>query len=321
MRSVPYWIENWPHKWGKLKFVKDFQFINQWLILLFLRLKILNQVSSAHQIASLSDSSGYSSSVKLSLNSEAKNIHSETESTDSFSSSSSNDSSKLNGATLTKSKSFVNADFIDSNPDKFRTSRTKLHKIQDSFPNYPSNNQQIVEPQAPIHFSNSPSHSPTRFCITTHKQYKRIQSQNINPLKQDFGSETKFASRPSLPTSSSTKCISGSSGSNQSLASSSSLLLMIQPNQTENKKLAERKSSKIDNQKFVSKATKSLSNLAESTNYPIPIETSYNTISYRRTPSNTNSNRIKAIHSANALFAKYYDKFKYNVIGEQETLV
>lgn len=181
---------------------------------------------------------------------------------------------------------YTNADFIDNQiNDRIRTSRTKLHKVSTS-------NLQ------PINFINSPSHSPTRMqpsnsCAKLIKKNKMINTQSNDAY-------TNHSDH------------SGSNKPNQIAASS--LLLMVQNN---NKP---KLSASVSN--YHPKPTKSLSSLNILSAGCCDQLTSRRSESHVQ-PNNqsSNPNQLKINSSTIQICSKFYDNSKYNVIGEQETLV
>jgi hypothetical protein len=219
-----------------------------------------------------------------------------------------------------KTKLNTNVDFIDSNREK-RTSRTKLHKITSNF-NSSSNLLQ------PIHFVNSPSHSPisssSNGSSSNQPQSKQLNETGTRKFSNDLYDE------PDLNSLHPIFC-------NQASSSSSSLLLMIptQANKNNIKKLT--KSTKCRNLNPKASA-KSLSNLHENNNnsnsnnnigsqsinqyLTVPIQ-----VPERRQSIQTfthQQQQYKCINSNTIqICSKFYDKnnSNFNVIGEQETLV
>ena len=194
---------------------------------------------------------------------------------------------------LVAKNQYFNADFIDYNLTKHRTSRTKLHKISDNFTYLHSKESE------PITFVNSPSHSPTR---TVPKPPKRVQS---NQIMKTFANEiynNQIIESYLNPTSKNTQ-------------KPSSLLLMIQSKSNKLKQKTENL-----NHDLLSKATKSLSNLnQQQTQLALDKRRQsgpQNNVAASKQPQYkvVNSNTIQ-------ICSKFYDKSKYNIIGEQETLV
>jgi hypothetical protein len=241
-----------------------------------------------------SDTSGYSSSVK-SVSQLAK--------------SNTDDSlvSPMNNIIPSKNQ-YKPGDFIDYNLSKHRTSRTKLHKIVDNF--------DYIHPKEtePIHFVNSPSHSPESKTITNgnNKQAKRISSAILcNQISKTFSNE--IYNNQIIESYLNNKTTVNKSSNINNQASSSSLLLMIQSSE-KNQKSKQKAVEKL-NQELLSKATKSLSNLNQQQT---------NVLEKRRQSgqSNATASQCKVINSnAIQICSKFYDKSKYNIIGEQETLV
>lgn len=212
---------------------------------------------------------------------------------------------------------YLNADFIDAGHKPFtrqKASRTKLHKIVDNF-NYlncaDNNNNANLAQQQPIHFINSPTHSP----ITKGQKkssVRMLKKQSLeSSLKQQQHQQDTLNKSP-VP---------------------SSLLLMIQQNNNlinnENKNNGQRYASGSSSSKKTS--TKSMSNLTQipaSSYYQSPSRNepaSYQVESLRR-QSGSNLKQLHFTGSVNSnTIHKFYsssDKKKsYNIIGEQETLV
>ncbi len=109
-----------------------------------------------------------------------------------------------------KTKLYTNVDFIDSNREK-RTSRTKLHKITSNF-NSSSNLLQ------PIHFVNSPSHSPISSSSNGSSNQQQSNKQLNETVTRKFSND--LYDEPDLNSLHPIFC-------NQASSSSSSLLLMI----------------------------------------------------------------------------------------------
>ena len=223
------------------------------------------------------------------------------------------------GIIKSNNNQYVAADFIDYNLSKHRTSRTKLHKIADNI-NY-------IHPKEiePINFINSPSNSPTRV-ETNGKQIKRVAShlsESNQQIMKTFSNEIynnqiiESYLNPSTVNSSSNK-----STTNNNPVSSSSLLLMIQSNDKNSNKSRQNKSTTENNlnHDLLTKATKSLSNLSQ--------QQQASALEKRRQSGPTNHvnkqhhTQYKVVNSNTIqICSKFYEKSKYNIIGEQETLV
>ena len=269
-----------------------------------------------------SDSSGYDSSIK-------SNLAASTISTDN------SDSGTLKRQFNDESSSATStscsySNFIDTNPNLKRTSRTKLHKIA-NFGQTSSSNLQ------PISFLSSPTHSPTR---ATSKPSKRVSSNAHESSKENVyknfsnelynnlnGIEAQAASKPRFVSN------------NPASVSSSSLLLMINNNSnSQSKHLAKTGANKYSvndenvystsNQvqqqiiKFNSKPAKSLLNL----NSNDIVNSGEQAASDRRqSASGAHGQQQPQFKIINAntiqICSKFYDKSKFNIIGEQETLV
>lgn len=189
---------------------------------------------------------------------------------------------------------YLNADFIDNNIIKQFTrqknSKTKLHKIVDNFNYLNCADQNQVVVNKPIHFINSPNHSPINNKISSTKK------SSVRQLK-------KHSVESSNQTS----------------------LLMIQDqnirpnNNNVNSKIESLEKMCSGNNKKTS--TKSMSNLSEISNRII-IKNSNESQTMRRQSSSNLKNQYKTDNSMNSnTIHKFYDKTKYNIIGEQETLV
>lgn len=340
-----------------------------------------NVPSVAHEVNN-SDSSGYSSSFKSTNNMmmmpnpyEAK-LKSQTDesSSPSYSSSTNELDGITSGMSQLSSQQYVNVDFIDNNPDRYRTSRTKLHKVNTINFNYvaATSGSRLAEP---ISFINSPSHSPTatmprmsnKSSSSTssssssssssynykHQQQQHQPNQPMYDNSYTYDSGSSFITNGTLKNSSST----GPNG----FLSSSSLLMMIQSHNKQQQMQHQQQLNKIQMQQaFITKAAKSLTSLNNTTsmmasnemleenepskhsssrqisNAKLATALNYPTESYRRQSGpflvakcvnnyqqQQQSASTQALNSSNPnnCSTKFYDKTKFNLIGEQETLV
>lgn len=206
---------------------------------------------------------------------------------------------------------YLNADFIDAGHKPFtrqKASRTKLHKIVDNF-NYlncaDNNNANLVQ-QQPIHFINSPTHSP----ITKGQKKSSVRMLKKQSLESSLKQQQQQQQSP-VP---------------------SSLLLMIQQNNdlinNENKNNSHRYASSTGTKKI---STKSMSNLTQipASNYcqsPHRNEPSSYQVESLRRQSGSNLKHSQFTGSVNSntihkLYSNSDKKKSYNIIGEQETLV
>lgn len=254
-----------------------------------------------------SDTSGYSSSVKSNNVLVAKSSTDESLSPlNCFSSSETNNQ-------------YMSGDFIDYKMSKHRTSRTKLHKIAD---NLNPNLQHVSKEFEPICFVNSPSHSPIRSQPPQHQHHQlKHYKRNTTISKSSFSNEIY-----------NNHVVESYMNPHRNNSVSSSLLLMIQSNEKTNQSKLAKHNKLNQHEELLTKATKSLSNLNQ--------QHQANLIDKRRQSSGVSNSansstattlttsiaskppQYKLVNSNTIqICSKFYDKTKYNIIGEQETLV
>jgi hypothetical protein len=222
------------------------------------------------------------------------------------------------GIMKSNNNQYIAADFIDYNLSKHRTSRTKLHKIADNI------NYIYPKETESINFINSPSHSPTQ----AEKNIKQIKHESSyiygsnHQIMKTFSNEiynNQIIDSYLNPTTVNNNSCKPTTNNNP--ISSSSLLLMIQSNEKNSNKLKHKKNINENNlsDDLLTKATKSLSNLNQQQASALGKRrqsgpTIHANKQYQTQYKVVNSNTIQ-------ICSKFYDKSKYNIIGEQETLV
>ncbi len=196
-------------------------------------------------------------------------------------------------STNSKFLNYLNADFIDNSTEshtmqfqRSKNSRTKLTKIVDNF-----NYLNCAEPQV-INFLSSPTHSPVTNKSTNKKS-------TVRQLKK-YSNEANESKKPA-----------------------SSLLIQMQNQQN----LRNVNNENISERFAIKKSAKSMTNLSQVSQLPVQsvINTGVNNSSSnsrRLSSSNMKNNMIQfGSKTPGCVIPKFYEKIKYNIIGEQETLV